>query len=195
LTARDSILGAVRANQPAPQAPLPDVPLFEREAGPLWAQFTEALARMGGRLAIPAQGEDLDAFVRSLFPEASSICSATPEIRGTRALSADALALTDVDVGVARAAFGVAETGSVWLSETELGTNVLAYLAEHFVVLLDPDEIVSNLHKAYCDTRFKTASYSVLITGPSATADIEGVLIHGAQGVRSLTVVPVARPL
>jgi L-lactate dehydrogenase complex protein LldG len=27
------------------------------------------------------------------------------------------------------------------------------------------------------------------MTGPSATADIEGVLIHGAQGVRSLTVV------
>jgi L-lactate dehydrogenase complex protein LldG len=30
------------------------------------------------------------------------------------------------------------------------------------------------------------------MTGPSATADIEGVLIHGAQGIRSLTVVPVA---
>jgi L-lactate dehydrogenase complex protein LldG len=30
------------------------------------------------------------------------------------------------------------------------------------------------------------------MTGPSATADIEGVLIHGAQGVRSLTVVPLA---
>ena len=30
------------------------------------------------------------------------------------------------------------------------------------------------------------------MTGPSATADIEGVLIHGAQGIRTLTVVPVA---
>ena len=28
----------------------------------------------------------------------------------------------------------------------------------------------------------------MLVTGPSATADIEGVLIHGAEGVRSLTV-------
>jgi L-lactate dehydrogenase complex protein LldG len=27
-----------------------------------------------------------------------------------------------------------------------------------------------------------------LITGPSATADIEGVLMRGAQGIRSLTV-------
>jgi L-lactate dehydrogenase complex protein LldG len=29
----------------------------------------------------------------------------------------------------------------------------------------------------------------LFIPGPSATADIEGVLIHGAQGVRSLTVI------
>ena len=28
------------------------------------------------------------------------------------------------------------------------------------------------------------------MTGPSATADIEGILIRGAQGIRSLTVVP-----
>ena len=30
------------------------------------------------------------------------------------------------------------------------------------------------------------------MTGPSATADIEGVLIRGAQGIRTLTVVLVA---
>jgi L-lactate dehydrogenase complex protein LldG len=39
----------------------------------------------------------------------------------------------------------------------------------------------------YGDRRFKTARYAVLVTGPSATADIEGVLIRSAQG-RSLTV-------
>ena len=128
--------------------------------------------------------------MRSLFPDAAVICSATPEVRGTRALAAgaDAAELADVDVGVVRAAFGVAETGSVWLSEEELKVNALAYLAQHLVVLLDPAQIVGNLHQAYRDPRFKTARYAVLMTGPSATADIEGVLIHGAQGVRSLTV-------
>ena len=30
-------------------------------------------------------------------------------------------------------------------------------------------------------------------TGPSASADIEGLLMHGAQGVRSLSVLPLAR--
>ena len=40
---------------------------------------------------------------------------------------------------------------------------------------------------------FRDGHYAVFHTGPSATADIEGVLIHGAQGVRSLSVLPVAR--
>jgi L-lactate dehydrogenase complex protein LldG len=102
--------------------------------------------------------------------------------------------LAEVDFGVVRAAFAVAETGSIWLSEVELQINALGYLAQHLLVLLDPADLVGNLHQAYRDPRFKTARYAVLMTGPSATADIEGVLIHGAQGVRSLTVLPVTRP-
>ena len=41
----------------------------------------------------------------------------------------------------------------------------------------------------YTHPVFRSARYAVFHTGPSATADIEGVLIHGAQGVRSLTVI------
>ena len=190
MTSRDAILTAVRGNQPAP-VPLPAVPLFEEAAQPLLERFKETLISMGGKLAPTADARDVDALVRSLFPDAKVICSASPEARGTRRLdqSAGPAALADVDVGVVRAAFGVAETGSVWLSEDELKVNALAYLAQHLVVLLDPDRIVGNLHHVYGDQRFKTARYAVLVTGPSATADIEGVLIHGAQGVRSLTVV------
>jgi L-lactate dehydrogenase complex protein LldG len=195
VTGRDAILAAVRANQPAPTPPIPGIPLFERDSRPLPEVFEEALVSMGGKF-VPAPGAGgLDGLVWSLFPDAAVICSATSELRGTRALEAgaDPAKLADVDVGVVRAAFGVAETGSVWLSEEELKVNALAYLAQHLVVLLDPAQIVGNLHQAYRDARFKTARYAVLVTGPSATADIEGVLIHGAQGVRSLTVVMVPR--
>jgi len=73
-----------------------------------------------------------------------------------------------------------------------LQVNALGFLAQHLIVLLDPADIIGNLHQAYRDPRFKTARYAVLVTGPSATADIEGVLIHGAQGVRSMTVVLVS---
>ena len=195
MSSRATILAAVRANQPAPAPVIPDIPLFERPAGLLVAEFREALLRMGGKFAETQEGEDLDRFIRSLFPQAQVICSAVPEVKGNRALSGivEPADLADVDVGVVRAAFAVAETGSIWLSETELQVNSLAFLAQQLVALLDPGDIVGNLHHAYGNPRFKTARYAVLVTGPSATADIEGVLIHGAQGVRSLTVVLLPR--
>jgi len=89
-----------------------------------------------------------------------------------------------------RAAFGVAETGSVLLTEREMPAEALGFLAQHLVVLLDPAAIVATMHDAYADPRVAAARYAIFMTGPSATADIEGVLIHGAQGIRSLTVVP-----
>lgn len=195
MSSRDTILAAVRANQPAPAPVIPDIPLFERPAGLLVAEFREALLRMGGKFAETQEGEDLNRFIRSLFPQAQVICSAVPEVKGNRALSGivEPADLADVDVGIVRAAFAVAETGSIWLSETELQVNSLAFLAQHLLALLVPGDIVGNLHHAYGNPRFKTAQYAVLVTGPSATADIEGVLIHGAQGVRSLTVVLLLR--
>jgi L-lactate dehydrogenase complex protein LldG len=195
VSSRDTILAAVRANQPAPAPVIPDIPLFERPAGLLVAEFREALLRMGGKFAETQEGKDLDRFIGSLFPQAQVICSAVPEVKGNRALSGiiEPADLADVDVGIVRAAFAVAETGSIWLSETELQVNSLAFLAQHLVALLDPRNVVGNLHHAYGDARFKMARYAVLVTGPSATADIEGVLIHGAQGVRSLTVVLLPR--
>jgi L-lactate dehydrogenase complex protein LldG len=194
MSSREMILDAVRRNRPT-ASPLPEVPLFDGGSPPAWQRFRESLERMGGKLAEPAPDGDLAARVKELHPDARVICSATPEVPGNRALS-DVGApkdLDDVDVGVVRAVFGVAETGSVYLSEAELGVNALGYLAQHLVVLLDPADVVDNLHNAYHRPEFRDARYAVLMTGPSATADIEGVLIHGAQGVRSLTVVAAPR--
>ncbi|MDR3388593.1 MAG: hypothetical protein P4L92_16220, partial [Rudaea sp.] len=62
----------------------------------------------------------------------------------------------------------------------------------HLVVLLDPAQLLDGLQDVYRRDDFRDARYAALVTGPSATADIEGVLIRGAQGVRSLTVAWVA---
>jgi L-lactate dehydrogenase complex protein LldG len=151
---------------------------------------------MGGRVAPLPASHTLDAWIRELHPQAKVFASATPEVTGTRSLlpSTDPHELHDVDVGVVRARFGVAETGSVFLSETETIVNAIAFLSQHLVVLLDPRAIVANLHHAYRNPLFREARYAVLMTGPSATADIEGVLIRGAQGIRSFTVVPLPAP-
>jgi L-lactate dehydrogenase complex protein LldG len=190
MSSRELILGNVRRHQPAP-TPLPEVPLFDADAPPPLAAFCAALARMGGAAVELPTGLTLDAFIAERHPGARVICSATPEVRGTRPIGAVSgpAGLEDVDVGVARAAFGVAETGSVWLSEAQLRINALGFLSQHLVVLLDPRRIVANLHHAYRERGFHEARYAALMTGPSATADIEGVLVRGAQGIRTLTVI------
>lgn len=192
MSSRDDILGRVRRNQP-PAVSLPEIPAFASAPGRLIA-FKEALVRMGGKLAEAPTDGDFDALMRKLFPDARVVCSAVPEVNGNRPLNATVAPreLDDVDVGVVRAAFGVAETGSVWLTEAELKVNALGFLAQHLVVLLDAERIVGNIHDAYRARARFDARYGVFMTGPSATADIEGVLIHGAQGVRSLTAILLA---
>ena len=62
-------------------------------------------------------------------------------------------------------------------------------MAQHLVVLLDTKDIVPTLHEAYAGKLdLQAIPYGVFMAGPSATGDIEGVIIHGAQGARSLTV-------
>lgn len=187
MSARDDILARLGRNLP-PCPPLPELPAFDSPA--LVTAFKENLARMGGEFVeLPA--EKVQSWMREKFPQAAVICSATPEVAGNRPLESirDPRELDDVDVGVVRARFGVAETGSVWLSEAELKVNALGFLSQHLVVLLDMGKLVPNLHHAYRDPGFLEARYAVLMTGPSATADIEGVLVRGAQGIRSLTVI------
>src|SRR6516164_3931655 len=66
VTSRDTILAAVRASQPTPVPPLPEIPLFEMSSRPLLEEFREALLRMGGKFAERPNGDDPDRFIRSL---------------------------------------------------------------------------------------------------------------------------------
>jgi L-lactate dehydrogenase complex protein LldG len=191
MSTRDDVLARIRKNQPAPRS-LPEVPMFDDGAPASLDAFKAGVTRMGGKVVDSPGDGDVDALVRGMFPTAGVICSAAPEVRGNRPIGdvREPAALDDVDVGVVRAEFGVAETGSLLLTEANFKVNALGFLSQHLVVLLDPARIVANLHCAYRHPALRTARYAVFMTGPSATADIEGVLIHGAQGIRNLTVIP-----
>jgi len=196
MSSRDEIFASIRANRPQVDAPLPAVPLFDTNPpASLVARFKESLERMGGVFLEPAATGDPLAPARAKIADAKVVCSTAPEIAGNFDIGAvrSPHDLANVDFAVVRAAFGVAETGSVLLSDRELGVNALAYLAQRLIVLLDPEDIVLNLHHAYRRPEFRDRNYAAFHTGPSATADIQGVLIHGAQGVRSLSVLPLAR--
>jgi L-lactate dehydrogenase complex protein LldG len=196
MSSRDDILGSVRANLPRLDRPLPFVPLFDADRpASLLARFKENLHRMGGVFLDPPTSGDALAPARAKIANAKIVCSTVTEIAGNRDIAGVGAPrdLADVGFAIVRASFAVAETGSVLLSDADLRVNAVAYLAQHLIVLLDPTDIVVNLHHAYRRPEFRERYYASFHTGPSATADIEGVLIHGAQGVRSLSVLPVAR--
>jgi L-lactate dehydrogenase complex protein LldG len=196
MSSRDAILASIRANLPRLDRPLPDVPAFDDSPpASLLEAFKNSLHQMGGIFLDPPAAGDPLAPVRQKIAGAKIICSTVPEIAGNRDIAKVGLPqdLADVDFAIVRASFAVAETGSVLLSDTGLQVNAVAYLAQHLIVLLDPADIVINLHHAYRRPEFRDRHYASFHTGPSATADIEGVLIHGAQGVRSLSVLPLAR--
>jgi len=196
MSSRDDILASIRKNLPRLDRPLPDVPLFDDNPPvSLLAAFKANLHRMGGIFLDPPGSGDVLAPVRAKIAGAKVVCSTVPEIGGDRDIAgvSNPRHLADVDFAIVRAAFGVAETGSVLLSDADLHVNAVAYLAQHLIVLLDPADIIVNLHHAYRRPEFHDRHYASFHTGPSATADIEGVLIHGAQGARSLSVLPIAR--
>jgi L-lactate dehydrogenase complex protein LldG len=191
MSSRDMILASIRKNLPQVERPLPPVPLYDdRPAVSLVEAFAANLERMGGTLLHPPVSGSPRDVVREKIASAKVVCSTVPECAGNRDIATVEATqdLADVDVAIVRASFAVAETGSVLLSDRNLRVNALAYLAQHLIVLLDPADIVVNLHHAYHRPEFRKRHYASFHTGPSATADIEGVLIHGAQGVRSLSV-------
>lgn len=190
MSARDSILTAVRRNRPQQSVPLPEIPEFPTVNDSILARFCQQLEAMGGRSFEVTDADVAQAKVRELFPTANVICSATTEIPGTRWIGdvVNPHELNDVDVGVVRSPLGVAEAGAVWLTQAELVINALAVLSQHLVILLDPKSIVRTMHDAYSRIVLSANAYGVFLAGPSATGDIEGVIIHGAQGARTLTV-------
>ncbi len=187
---RNTILDSVLANQPPAQS-MPTIPNFHtNKPADLVAAFCESIARMAG-VVVTEDVPDLDSFLRAKFPDAKVICSAIPEYAGTiKAASLNHWSeASTIDVCIVRSPMGVAETGSVLLSDIELQVNTIAYLAHDLVVLLDPKQIVPNIHDAYQHPHFKLRPYSVLMTGPSGSGDIGAIVVHPAQGVKSLTVV------
>jgi L-lactate dehydrogenase complex protein LldG len=185
---RAQILSAIRANIPREPVERPQIPVFRRADAHLKSTFEKHLQEAGGAAHDIENRTEAQAKLAALHPTAQVICSAIPEIPGTRRAEAirDPHELADVDVGVVRAQFGVAESGAVWLTQEDLIVNSLGFLSQHLIVLLDPDQIVADMHDAYARVRLDQTAYGCFMMGPSATGDIEATLVHGAQGARSL---------
>jgi len=189
-SSRENILFNIRLFLPEEKVDHPQIPVFPRLNSSLRSDFEQRLREAGGASQFASNDADALSRLRALHPDAKVICSAVPEIAGTRNVHEiqDPHELADVDVGALRAQFGVAETGAIWLTQEDLVVNALAFLSQHLVVLLDPKQIVPDMHEAYRRVQLNKTAFGCFMMGPSATADVEATLVHGAQGARSLNV-------
>jgi L-lactate dehydrogenase complex protein LldG len=189
-SSREAILQNLRSSIPVEKVEHPTMPLFERKTDFLREEFELRLREAGGASQAVSSPEEALARLKELHSDAKVICSAVPEFAGTRNIRdvTDPHELADVDVGIVRAQFGIAESGAIWLTQEDLVLNALGFLSQHLIALLDPSQIVTDMHEAYRRVRLDKTAYGCFMMGPSATADVEATLVHGAQGARSLNV-------
>jgi len=187
---KEYILTKVRSNRPSGSFPYPGIPMFPQNTHPVLEEFKQNLVIGGGTWYEMENKSITGELIEEILPGSKVICSAVQEFKGTKILKdiTDPHSLADVDVGIIRASFGVAENGMVWLSEEDLGVISLGFLSQHLIILLNPNEIVKDMHEAYKQVHLDTNNYGCFMLGPSATADIGAYMVHGAQGARSLTV-------
>jgi len=97
---------------------------------------------------------------------------------------------TDELVAVGHAFGGIAETASVVFHSSPISPTLFAFLPMHLIVALPADRLWGWLEDyASVAARTPTPRNVNLVTGPSATTDIEGTLVRGAHGPGHLHVV------
>ena len=154
------------------------------------AQFCETVVAVGGKVAMLADGEDVNEAIKRLYPDAKVFASNLSEIT-IATLNPDTVAeaqdLNGTDVGILRGELGVAENACIWVPQT-MKEKAVMFISEELVLLLDRKKLVNNMHEAYAKIAMNDYGYGCFISGPSKTADIEQALVMGAQAARGVTV-------
>lgn len=82
--------------------------------------------------------------------------------------------------GITRASLGIAETGTIVLKDCETSNRLAALAPWIHVAVLRKRSLVASLYDAL--GRLGNDPSNIFVTGPSKTADIEGILIEGVHG-------------
>ena len=88
--------------------------------------------------------------------------------------------LDEYRFGITRAAGAIAETGTIILDDATCSSRLAALAPWIHVAVVDPDTIRSRVVDAV--GALGTDPYVLWCTGPSKTADVEGILIEGVHG-------------
>lgn len=164
MSARDRILGRIVDSQPSP---IPTITRMPTSGCDLWEVFWAKLQLLGGQKANRSVLEG-----KTIWAEPSTELSCSAE-------------LWDAEIGVSRAICAIAETGSLLLTSGPGSSRLSSLVPPVHFVLVDRSAIVATLEDAIIRMPDRNC---VWVTGPSRTADIEGVLVRGVHGPGELLV-------
>ena len=86
----------------------------------------------------------------------------------------------DYQFGITRAVGAIAETGTIILSDTTTSSRLGALAPWVHIAVLRREEVLANVAQAVA--MLNDDPNIIWVTGPSKTADVEGILIEGVHG-------------
>lgn len=188
---REKIFSAIRAAlEPLPsrteKPEWDDSLVVSKPAGEfdsLKAQFADKLSTASARYY-----ENTDEIVRLLKEENSTFGYCDPELasmfEGIEGISFeteyDEAKLDQYSFGITRASAGIAESGTIMLKDGDTSARLGALAPWIHIAVLKQTDIVASIPEAI--QRFGDDPSIIFATGPSKTADVEGILIEGVHG-------------
>jgi L-lactate dehydrogenase complex protein LldG len=92
----------------------------------------------------------------------------------------DRTRVDDYQFGITRAVGAIAETGTIILSDTTTSSRLGALAPWVHIAVLRRDEVLADVAQAVA--KLGDDPNIIWVTGPSKTADVEGILIEGVHG-------------
>jgi L-lactate dehydrogenase complex protein LldG len=189
---RDKILNAIKTNKPQ-SLHLPELPALPIDTETLVKvnKFSAMLNSIGGKAVMIKHISELTDLKDSVIASGQMIACTCPAIGPGNFQVNPSQTATDLektDMAFIEAAWGIAENGAVWITETACINRLLPFITQHLCIILDSRYILSDMHEAYNRINVSQEGYGLFLAGPSKTADIEQSLVIGAHGARSTTV-------
>jgi L-lactate dehydrogenase complex protein LldG len=152
----------------------------DSSAGDLAATIDTALTERGSRRVVAPAGLD-----------PSWTANVAAEVLTDGAFGDDQLSVSQLDVAdavITSCAVAIAETGTLVLDGSpDQGRRVLTLIPDYHLCVVFPDQIVADVPQALA--RLEASRPLTMISGPSATSDIELNRVEGVHGPRTLEVI------
>lgn len=193
MSSRDEILAALRRNAP-PATPAPALDGLGLPLADPISQLATAMRAVGGAFVHVPDLADAAAAIAALphVAAARQVISLVPDLAASTvdlAAIRDPRDLATLELAILPGELAVAENAAVWVDGRALPHRALFVIPDHLILVVAATAVVPDMHAAYARLAGRPPGHGLFISGPSKTADIEQVLVIGAQGARTCTLV------